>query len=428
MIKQFIADYGLWGLLGLSTGEQFILPIPSDPFLGLLKSNGTSIYAIMLVVFFGTILGATAGYFLGKKLGHPAIVWLFGERKVNRAEKSAKKWSMWGIIIAGLTPIPFQIFTWLAGAFEMSYRKFITAVLLGRMPRYLAMTYFGSMLIGYEIFAGENLKALILGAIQGITEFLPISSSGHLLIVEKFLQTPYSDAQMASFDIFLHGGSLLAIVIYFWKDWFQILKETGGMIRRFKIDTKSLTFKLAVATIPVIVAALLFGDFIKSYLREQPKTVAVFFILVGIMYFYTAWKSRWNFRRKIHLKKAILIGFAQALALIPGVSRAGSTIAAGVSMGIKREAAARFSFLLGGIAILAANVYELLSLWGGDVELPDLKFILTGTITSFLASLISIYLLLKFLKKYSMRAFGVYLILAGVAILSFGEIFPNLLS
>jgi len=262
------------------------------------------------------------------------------------------------------------------------------------------------------------MSAVILGAVQGITEFLPISSSGHLVITEAFLKVPMEASQLFTFDIFLHGASLLAIILYFWKDWLDVLKEIFNMIKKRALNTDSMAFKLAIGTIPAIIAALLFEDYISSHLRSL-NAIAIFFILVGALFFYTSEKGRWNFRKKIGLKKAIIIGCAQALALIPGVSRAGSTIATGTLLGLKREHAARFSFMLGGIAILAANVYTLISLSNGEVQMPKLSFLLAGSITTFLCSLFAISFLLRFLKKNTLRPFGIYLVLAGIAILSF---------
>ena len=219
------------------------------------------------------------------------------------------------------------------------------------------------------------------------------------------------------FDIILHGGSLLAILIYFWKDWINVLKELWKMLTKWTFDKNSLSAKLILGTIPAIFAGLAFGSYITGQLRNL-KSIAVLFIILAVLYFYAAWKGRRNDKETVNLKKSVLIGCAQAMALIPGVSRAGSTIATGVILGLKREAAAKFSFMLGGIAILAANVYALISVSNG-AELPDLKFTMFGFVASFIFSLLSIAFLLKFLQKYTMRTFGVYLLIVGILILSF---------
>ena len=261
------------------------------------------------------------------------------------------------------------------------------------------------------------MSALILGAVQGLTEFLPISSSGHLVIMEHFLRLPIGPEQMAMFDIILHGGSLLAIIIYFWRDWVNVFKEIWRMITKWTFDKNSLAFKLVLGTIPAIFAGLIFAEAVTGPLRNL-HSIAILFIVLSVIYFYAAWKGRRNESENVTLKKSFTIGCAQALALIPGVSRSGITIATGVMSGIKRKMAAKFSFMLGAVAILAANVYALFSIGNGAI-ITDLKFTMLGFGTSFIVSFFAILFLLRFLEKHTMRAFGVYLLLIGILILSF---------
>jgi len=414
--KGIIQNHGYLGIFSLTALEQFIFPVPADIFITMGTASGLIFKKILTLVLLGAIAGSSIGYLLGRYLGHPIIKWLFGARHINKAETFIKKWGIWGVIVAGFTPIPFKLVTWAAGIFEMPFLKFMLGVLVGRMPRYILTAYAGAWLYETKFYATTDMSALILGALQGLTEFLPISSSGHLVVMEHFLHVPFEPIQLITFDVFLHGGSLIAILAYFWKDWLQVLKEAWHMLKTFRLHTHTLAFKLAVATIPAIIAGLLFANSITGSLRTL-HSVAIFFIIIGSTYFYAAWKGKHNKIETIGIKKAIIIGMAQALALIPGVSRAGATIATGVSLGITREAAAKFSFMLGGVAILAANVYTLLTLEGAF--LPEMKFIALGAITSFITSLAAIYLLLKFLQKHTMSAFGIYLLLAGSFILSF---------
>ncbi len=416
-VETVILQYGYLGIFSLTALEQFIFPIPVDVFFGFSIEHGLVYKNLMVVVLIATVIGASIGYFLGKYLGHPALEWLVGKTKVAKGEAYIKKWGIWGVILAGMTPIPFKVVTWTAGIFEMPFGRFIIGVLIGRMPRYFLTAYAGAKFFESKFYASTDMSALILGSLQGMTEFLPISSSGHLVLMEHFLKVPIPASQLITFDIFLHGGSLIAIILYFWKDWVHVLKELWLMIKNRHLNTNSLAFKLAAGTIPAIIAGLAFGGAISDNMRRL-NSIAIFFIIIGVIYFYAAWRGKKNHQETVGLKKSIMIGVAQAFALIPGISRAGITIATGVTLGLKREAAAKFSFMLGGIAILAANVYALLSLKNG-APLPDLSFILLGTLSSFGASLVAIYLLLKFLQKYTMRAFGIYLILAGSLILSF---------
>lgn len=416
-VETVIQQYGYLGMFLLTTLEQFIFPIPVDVFFGFSIDQGLDYQKLMFLVLIATIVGSCIGYFLGKKLGHPALTWLVGKTKVEKGEAFIGKWGIWGIILAGLTPIPFKVMTWTAGMFEMPFGRFLFAVIVGRMPRYMLTAYAGAKFFETKFYATTDMSALILGALQGTTEFLPISSSGHLVIMEKFLYLPIPADNLVTFDIFLHGGSLMAILLYFWKDWLHVLRELWLMLKKFRLNTNTLAFKLAAGTIPAIIAGLTFGGAIGKNLREL-HSVAVFFIILGVIYFYAAWKGKRNTYETVGLKKSIWIGVAQAMALIPGISRAGITIATGITLGLKRDTAARFSFMLGGIAILAANVYAIFSMRNG-APIPDTDFILMGTATSFITSLLAIYLLLSYLRKHTMRAFGVYLILAGSLILSF---------
>jgi undecaprenyl-diphosphatase len=417
LTKEFIISQGYWAVFLLTTTEQFIFPIPADIFITTATSHGLIFSKVLLIVLAASLIGSVIGYFLGKWLGHPIAVWLFKEKNVNKAEAFISKWGLLGVIVAGISPIPFKLVTWMAGIFEMPFGRYMLGVIIGRMPRYILTAGIGSYIYTSKWDVKSSLGAAFLGMLQGITEFLPISSSGHLVIAEHFMKLPLHASELLTFDIFLHGGSLLAIVIYFYKDFWQIIQEVGRMIFKGWLPKGALSLNLALGTLPAIFGALIFGGFIETNLRALPS-IAIAFLLIGVFYFFVAWKGRKNNDETLTARKAVLMGLAQTLALIPGVSRSGITIGTGVWMGLTRKAAARFSFLLGGIAILAANIYNLLSI-NADSVLPDMQFILTGTITSFAFSLASIAFLIKFLEKYTLRTFAVYLILAGITILSF---------
>ena len=417
IIREVIQNYGYWGIFSLTTLEQFIFPVPADVFITMGTSVGLHYKKIMVIVLIAALIGSYIGYFLGKYLGHPVVSWLFGKTRLDKGEQFIKKYGVWGIILAGLTPIPFKICTWTAGIFEMPLGKFTLGVVLGRMPRYLITGYASVLIYKTKFYATAEMSAIILGTFQGITEFLPISSSGHLAIMEHFLKLPTTMGaiDLELFDIFLHGGSLLAILIFFWRDWLHVLKELWSMVRRLKFDKNTLAAKLIIGTIPAVIAGLIFGGAIGNQFR-QLSYIAIFFIIIAIFYLFAEWKSSHNEKSEVNLKRSLIIGAAQALALIPGVSRAGTTIATGMLLGLKREDAARFSFMLGGIAILAANVYAIISIKGGAV-MPNLAFTLFGTGTSFLISLCAIAWLLKFLQKHTLRSFAFYLMLMGTLIL-----------
>jgi len=269
-------------------------------------------------------------------------------------------------------------------------------------------------------------QALILGLIQGITEFLPISSSGHLIIAENLMRLKV-DA-LKSFDIAVHFGTLLAILFYFRKDFARLIEGFFWQIGK-KIGLKStqeaaqknepwakLSGWLIAGTMPAVLVGFFFSDYLDAQFRNGPS-VAVTMILVGTMFFvaeYVAAKAKKN---ELNLKHAVLIGVAQALALIPGVSRSGATIASGIALGLKRETAAKFSFWLGAVAIAAASLYSLLKTAKGDLPLPPFDILSAGIITSFLSGYAAIIFLMQFLKKHTLLLFGVYRVVFGFTLL-----------
>jgi undecaprenyl-diphosphatase len=288
------------------------------------------------------------------------------------------------------------------------------------------------------------LQSLILGALQGITEFLPISSDGHLVLAEIFLKL--KTELLKSFDVTVHMGTFLAILIYFWKDVWQLLKTFFGLFigkSKWANPYTKLIAYIVVGTIPAVIAGVFFGDWIDEKFRNL-KAVATLMIIMGTAYyaaeaFYSKYYSS-TFKGVIekainkikdffkceegaaeiaglNFRKAIIIGIAQSLALLPGVSRSGSTIAAGLFQGIERSQAARFSFLLGLPAILGAGIFTFIK--NSDTLTHDISAfsLIIGFITSFIFGLFSIAILMKLLKKYSLNGFAVYLVVIGGAIL-----------
>lgn len=265
--------------------------------------------------------------------------------------------------------------------------------------------------------------AFILGVLQGITEFLPISSSGHLIILETFLKLPLD--QTKGFDVALHFGTLLAIFCYFWKDFRDLIKAfLSFIIPRKKMAagiaeaSRSLVKYLILATLPAIAVGLFLNDYLDEMFRSA-KSVAVVLIIVGVLFFVVEAVARKKKHEPFTFSNTFLIGIAQAVALIPGVSRSGATISAGLVQGIKREEAARFSFLLGSIAITAATVLSVYKVWKGEFVLPGIEILLVGIITSFVSGLVVVAFLMKFLKKHTLNVFGVYRILLGIVLLLF---------
>lgn len=261
-------------------------------------------------------------------------------------------------------------------------------------------------------------EALFLGIIQGITEFLPISSSGHLIVAEQYMHLPVADLQ--SFDVAVHFGTLLTILVYFRKDIGKLLVAFGQMIAKKSPDKeeKKLIGYLILGTIPAVLVGLFFNDFLEENFRNT-TSVATMLIVIAIYFVVAEIVKRKRTVQKIGLFQAVLIGCAQAVALIPGVSRSGITISTGLVQGVRRDEAARFSFLLGSVAITAATALSIFKVMKGEFLMPSLPILLTGIASSFLAGYVSISLLMKFLKSHPLHVFAIYRILLAVVILSF---------
>ncbi len=266
-------------------------------------------------------------------------------------------------------------------------------------------------------------NALILGILQGITEFIPVSSSGHLALVEFFLGLDIHSNMLKSFDIILHGGTLLAILIFFLKDFIKICQGIWFTLFKRKHPTKEiisqdkeylrLFFLLVIATIPGALAGYFLDDFIDKIFRS-PLVISSMMLVTALVFYLAEKYPKDKDKKNISMLNSIFIGLAQSLALIPGVSRSGFTIAAGLGSGIDRIKSTRFAFLLAVPIILGANTLVLVKGISGIITLPPLDVILVGFISSVLISLLSIKFLLDFFKKYTLKPFSVYLVVMSV--------------
>lgn len=269
----------------------------------------------------------------------------------------------------------------------------------------------------------ETLQAIVLGIIQGLGEFLPISSSGHLVVLPRIFG--WTDQGLA-FDVALHFGTLLAILIYFWEDWKKIitksyfLKQSGRIVidrkrEFFKADKlkEDMLFIIGLATIPGVLAGLLLEDYAETIFRN-PLLVGVTLIFGAIILFYSDRAGKKKIDEKdITLKTAFLIGVAQMLAIVPGMSRSGMTISAGLLLGLTRTAAARFSFLLATPIVLGAAIKELPALLEAGIGAD----IILGVLAAFVSGYLAIKYMLKYLQKQSYDIFVAYRILLAAVIL-----------
>jgi len=268
-------------------------------------------------------------------------------------------------------------------------------------------------------FIMSLLQVVVLALVQGITEFLPISSSAHLALTPWLLG--WKD-QGLTFDIALHFGTLLAVVIYFFRDWLQILAQGFRLDFGYDPELKrnpNLLWLLVIGTLPIGACGLLFKSFVETSLRS-PFVIGAMLIAVA---FIMEWSERSGRRQKgidnISLLDTVAIGFAQALALIPGTSRSGITIAMGLFRNLERHAAARFSFLLSTPAIAAAALKDYLDLHAaGGIPEPLLMPFLVGVTLSAITGCLVIGLLLRYLRRESLRVFVYYRIIFGIIILA----------
>ena len=253
----------------------------------------------------------------------------------------------------------------------------------------------------------EVVEAIILGVVQGLTELLPVSSSAHLyLLSEYFFKWTISD----SFDIALHFGTLLAICIFFFKDWISLIK--GGFNKVFKKEDSTegrIFWYIVAATIPAGIIGIVFEHYLEGYLK-QPLIVATALIVMGILLYVVDKKSKSEVSyENMTFKQAFLIGISQVLAFIPGVSRSGATITVGRALKVERESVAKYTFLLSTPIVFAATVLKIF-----DFQFSVAFF--AGVLTSFLVGLAVIKFLMEFIKKRNFKVFAIYRVLLGIVV------------
>ena len=256
------------------------------------------------------------------------------------------------------------------------------------------------------------LDAVLLGLLQALGEFLPISSSAHLVLLPFFRGQAY---QGLAFDVMLHAATLLAVLLYFSKDWFVLIKN--GLTRPTSREGRSLWY-LASATVPAGVAGLLFNDWAEHTFRN-PLMIAICLMGFAILLWWADKRGNKNTQGtdlfSVPLTTFLLIGCAQALAIMPGVSRSGVTITAALMLGLTRGAGARISFLLSAPIIAGASLLEITHLSPADFNFP----LLCGFISAFLGALVVIGWLMKYIKTHSFNVFVYYRLILGLIIIAF---------
>jgi undecaprenyl-diphosphatase len=255
----------------------------------------------------------------------------------------------------------------------------------------------------------ELVEAILLGVVQGLTEFLPVSSSGHLLLGQYFLGMD-QDRFGLTFDASIHTGTVLAVVSFFWRDLLRMAAAFVGSLRgpRFADRDQRMAYLILVACIPAGVVGLLFQNFFEEEVRS-PWLVAFNLVLVGTLFILGEDVGRQTRTAdKLGFKEAIGIGLAQTAALFPGVSRLGATITIGLFLGLRREEAARFSFLMSVPITTAAELLSLADAFGSGIDAGDVLLFLVGSITSGVVGYLAIRFLLNYLTGHSLLVFAYY--------------------
>ncbi|MCG3167955.1 MAG: Undecaprenyl-diphosphatase [Bacteroidia bacterium] len=244
------------------------------------------------------------------------------------------------------------------------------------------------------------LEAFILAIVEGITEFLPVSSTGHMIIASAFMGINESSF-VKIFEVNIQFGAILSVVVLYWKRFFQSL---------------DFYYKLLVAFIPAAVIGFLLGDFIDSLL-ENVWVVATSLLVGGVILLFVDKWFQSSTEEKVDYKKALFIGFFQCIAMIPGVSRSAATIIGGMAQGLNRKTAAEFSFFLAVPTMLAASAYKMLKGYK-EITTDNLDILLFGNLVAFIVAMLAIKFFISFLTKYGFKVFGWYRIGLGLFLLA----------
>lgn len=266
-------------------------------------------------------------------------------------------------------------------------------------------------------------EAIIIAIVEGLTEFLPVSSTGHMIITQNILGIESTDFVKA-FTVIIQFGAILSVVVLYWKRFFKLnhisAPEGSSKLKKF-LHKYDFYWKLLVAFIPAAIIGFLGGDFIDSML-ENVLVVAIMLFIGGVfMIFCDRIFNKGSEETVLTEKKAFYIGLFQCIAMIPGVSRSMATIVGGMAQKLTRKAAAEFSFFLAVPTMFAASAYKVLKLFmepdGLDLILNNASTLIIGNVVAFIVAMLAIKFFINFLTKYGFAAFGYYRIIVGVAII-----------
>ncbi len=267
----------------------------------------------------------------------------------------------------------------------------------------------------------QVFQALVMGLVQGLTEFLPISSSGHLIIVPYLFgwDDPFIDS--LAFSVVLHGGTLAALLVYFREDWLRLVPAGLATMRdrSFNGDPdRRMAWLIVASTVPAAVIAVFLNDIIEQNVRQVGLVALMLVIAAAVLWLADRWGPRSHRLEQLTFRGAIGIGTAQALALIPGVSRSGISISAALFAGLDRSDAVRYSFLMATPITALAVAYELVKLVRGDVGAVEVMPLVVGVVAAFVSGMLAIAVLLRYVRTRSFNVFVLYRI--GLAIVVVG--------
>lgn len=269
----------------------------------------------------------------------------------------------------------------------------------------------------------EILKTILIGIVEGITEWLPVSSTGHMILLEEFIHLNMTEEFMEMFNVVIQLGAIFAVIVLFFPKLWPFTTKENGWIKK---DTWMMWFKVIVAVLPAAVLGILFDDTLNALFYNY-QTVAVMLIVYGILFIIVenhnkGKRPRIRTIKDMSFKTAFLIGMFQVLSLIPGTSRSGATILGGMILGCSRYIASEFSFFLAIPVMFGASLLKMLK-FGVALEAAEIVILLVGMVSAFVVSMVSIRFLMGYVKKHDFKFFGYYRIVLGIIVLAYFLIF-----
>lgn len=265
----------------------------------------------------------------------------------------------------------------------------------------------------------EMLKAMLFGIVEGITEWLPVSSTGHMVLLNQFVRMDVSEQFMSMFDVVIQLGAILAVIILFFRQiWpFQKPGQAGGI---FRMDVIRLWILVVIAILPSAIVGIPLDDWMDAHLHNN-VVIAIMLIVYGVLFIVVErsgivrGRQRVNDLQKMDVRTAVLVGLFQVLALIPGTSRSGTTILGGLLVGCSRAVAAEFTFIMAIPTMAGASLIKLLK-YGLSFTPGEIVILLTGCVTAFIVSMLSIRTFIDYIKRHSFEPFGWYRIIVGLLV------------